>query len=82
MSERTNEATKPEIPGRLKRKRIFGHANGDQEEKRARKGERERGVAKMERIKRSKRFRATSMNMHGGGRFRRLTGSWKDGVEQ
>lgn len=43
MSERTNEATKPEIPGRLKRKRIFGHANGDQEEKRARKGERERG---------------------------------------
>lgn len=28
--------------------------------------ERERGVAKMERIKRSKRFRATSMNMHEG----------------
>lgn len=72
MSERTKPLSS--MQG-LKRKRIFGHANGDEEEKLV--GERERKAAKMERIKRSRNW----LNMHEG-RFGRLTVREKIKIEQ
>lgn len=80
MSERTKPLSS--MQG-LKRKRIFGHANGDEEEKLVGKRERERGGKDGKNKEGTKRFRAISrpMNMHEG-RFRRLTVRGKIKIEQ